>query len=312
MREDFLTSPVVRFVVVKEAFTLMNQPFEVRRARQGFFWDDNAIFDMGLSSAALLVRLYLCRCADNHTAQAHPSLTTIAEKVGLARSTVQKAIAELIDRGLLVKENRQKEGSAEQLSCLYTLLPARAPEETKREGIPSGGTPAKGGIPSGGTGVYRHTVHPIPPGGKKQYSLNNSNDHGGGPAFGPDDPACVCARAWTEMTAQMVGSPAVEMLASFLEDGIEVELLLVIMREAVARGKHRLDYVYGIAKRCIASGILTVEQFQDDLARFAQERQQTNVRRQKARKREASKGYSQEDYDRAFDRLMESVGYVSQ
>lgn len=87
--------------------------------RKNWFWDFNDIFDSSLSAYAILVRLYLARCADNTTRQAFPSLKNIAEHCKISRTTVKKAIAELIKTGWLQKETRCEDGV--YTSNIYTL-----------------------------------------------------------------------------------------------------------------------------------------------------------------------------------------------
>lgn len=109
-----------------------------------WFWDSNDIFDAGLSHYALVVRLYLARCADNTSnRKSFPSAKNIAEKCGISRRKVFDALEELCSRGLLDKIPRSKTGKDETRtsrdSNLYILKspigsaqhapPPSAPEE---------------------------------------------------------------------------------------------------------------------------------------------------------------------------------------
>lgn len=91
------------------------------KRKRDFFIESNAIFEQGLSRYALLVRLYLARCADSNE-QSFPSLKTIATKCDMGRSTVAKALNELEEKGLVAREQRKKPDSDELTTTLYTLL----------------------------------------------------------------------------------------------------------------------------------------------------------------------------------------------
>lgn len=88
--------------------------------RKNWFWDSNAIFDLGLSCHAIVVRLYLARCAGEGR-KSWPSIANIASHCSISRATVKRAIAELEEKGLLRKETRQDE-DGEYRSNIYTLL----------------------------------------------------------------------------------------------------------------------------------------------------------------------------------------------
>lgn len=87
----------------------------------GWFWDHNEIWDMGLSHKALLVRLYLARCADEQ-GRAFPSIAKIAEKCGMSRSSAVRGIKELVDCGLVIRHSRKVEGSNENDTTVYILV----------------------------------------------------------------------------------------------------------------------------------------------------------------------------------------------
>lgn len=89
-------------------------------ARQkNWFWDHNAVFESGLSSNAILVRLYLARCA-NGGRQAWPSLNTIAARCKVSRATVKRALTELEEKGWLERTRRVRE-SGERDTTVYLL-----------------------------------------------------------------------------------------------------------------------------------------------------------------------------------------------
>lgn len=91
--------------------------------KKSFFTSYNMIFESNLSIFAKIVYLYMCRCADSQ-AQSFPSHADISIKCSCGISSVKKAIAELIDVKLVVKENRfrkTKNGKMAQTSNLYIV-----------------------------------------------------------------------------------------------------------------------------------------------------------------------------------------------
>lgn len=101
--------------------------------RKNWFWDSNCIFDLGLSCYAIVVRLYLARCAGENRV-AWPSLSNIAAHCGISRKTAKRAIDELIERGLLAKEARVTD-LGDYTSNIYTL---KEPEPGEFAAMPSG------------------------------------------------------------------------------------------------------------------------------------------------------------------------------
>jgi len=87
--------------------------------RRNWFWDFNEVFESGLSSNAILIRLYLARCA-NGERQAWPSINTIAVRCNVSRATVKRALAELIEKGWLERVPRIKP-SGERDTTVYLL-----------------------------------------------------------------------------------------------------------------------------------------------------------------------------------------------
>ena len=97
--------------------------------RRSWFWAHNAIWDVpGLSAHAILVYLYLCRCADAG-GTCWPSRSTIARACRISKDSVDRAIKQLCERGLLMKESRQGPDGAYS-SNLYTILDPPVPEES--------------------------------------------------------------------------------------------------------------------------------------------------------------------------------------
>jgi len=97
--------------------------------RKNWFWDSNEIFSSDLSAYAKLVRLYLARCA-NGDRQAFPSYNRIAKDCGISRDTAKRAIAELEDKGWIVK-NIQIKDDGEHSSNIYSLCDP--PQPVKEE-----------------------------------------------------------------------------------------------------------------------------------------------------------------------------------
>lgn len=100
--------------------------------KKGWFWDSDAVFDSGLSSYAIVVRLYLARCA-NKDRRSFPSLTTISEKCGVSRATVKRALKELVEAGWLSRSTRYVKGSREKTTTEYQLLTPDAREDDSKD-----------------------------------------------------------------------------------------------------------------------------------------------------------------------------------
>ncbi len=137
----------------------MNKPTptaELKRKRPPFTMIENVLIeDERISKHALIVCIVLCYHADKN-AKCFPKLRKIAAEARCSRSTVQKAIDELIELGYITKQTRRKEGSKEYTSCIYTII-----------GLPLSGTP----IPLSGKGSTVERYTGIPPGGKEQDPL---------------------------------------------------------------------------------------------------------------------------------------------
>lgn len=72
----------------------------VRDQRRRFFVVDNAVLDMGLSPYAVTLYCWLARFADPK-GRSFPSVGTLAERMGVSRPTIRKAIGELERAGLI-------------------------------------------------------------------------------------------------------------------------------------------------------------------------------------------------------------------
>lgn len=117
----------------------------------------------GLTAVQKSVLFVLVLRTNNETGECWPSLTTIAQDAGVSRSTAQAALADLISRGLLAKEQRQH---AE--SNVYRLQVYREP--VYRESVQ--------GVPRAGIEVYRERGAGVPAAGPDLLSdLPNGTAH---------------------------------------------------------------------------------------------------------------------------------------
>lgn len=74
--------------------------------RNGFFMVSNQIFDFGLGPRAFVVYCCLLRHKDHANNDCWPSRNTIAGLCGCTRRTVDKALHELCEVGLVKKQKR--------------------------------------------------------------------------------------------------------------------------------------------------------------------------------------------------------------
>lgn len=77
-----------------------------KRERKNWFYSYDMIFEQNISEHAKLIYLYLCRCSDS-TGKSFPSRSTIATKCSIGVKTVDRALKELQEIGLLQKEIRK-------------------------------------------------------------------------------------------------------------------------------------------------------------------------------------------------------------
>ncbi|MDL2253660.1 helix-turn-helix domain-containing protein, partial [Ruminococcaceae bacterium OttesenSCG-928-I18] len=75
--------------------------------------------DAELSHRAKVVYMYL-RDRANADGQCYPSVRTIARELDLSRSTIKRALSDLVSAGYLSKESRYRENGSHS-SNLYTL-----------------------------------------------------------------------------------------------------------------------------------------------------------------------------------------------
>lgn len=78
------------------------------------------IYASGLPHRAIAVYMYLRDRADSQ-GRCWPSIRTIGRDLGLSRSTVRRAMDDLVRSGYLKKETRYRENGSKS-SNLYTVL----------------------------------------------------------------------------------------------------------------------------------------------------------------------------------------------
>jgi DnaD/phage-associated family protein len=87
-----------------------------------------------------------------------------------------------------------------------------------------------------------------------------------------------------------------EEMDSFIEDGIEEDLIIKAMQKAVDYGKASWGYAKGILNNCYKENIKTVEQFD------AKEMQRNNQGKKVENNCKENNGYTVEDYERIFSK----------
>ena len=92
---------------------------------QRYFQLPNDIFNLGLSSGAILVYTYLMYCEDRKTYTCYPSFKTIGKAINRSRNSVSKYVRELEDKRLITTELTKvtlRNGKRHNGSLLYTIL----------------------------------------------------------------------------------------------------------------------------------------------------------------------------------------------
>ena len=77
------------------------------------------IYQADLPSRARMVYMYL-KDRTNKDGACWPAINTIARELSLSRSTVKRAITDLVKAGFVTKEFRYRENGS-KTSCLYTV-----------------------------------------------------------------------------------------------------------------------------------------------------------------------------------------------
>jgi DNA-binding MarR family transcriptional regulator len=90
-----------------------------RKELKNWFYSYNMIFEQNISVFAIVLYVYLCRCADKE-GQSFPSHKTIAKDCKISITSVKNAIKELGKAKLLEKESQfTKKGR--RTSNIYTI-----------------------------------------------------------------------------------------------------------------------------------------------------------------------------------------------
>ena len=106
-----------------------------KKLDKGYYKVPDAIhLQENMTSNALIVYIYLCRCSDKNN-QCFPSYRDIAEKCFMGERTVERAIKQLINNGLIIKENRKTKRGGKS-SNLYTVYHPRTDTHTSQRRIP--------------------------------------------------------------------------------------------------------------------------------------------------------------------------------
>lgn len=90
----------------------------------GYF---STVYSMDLPHRAKTVYMYLKDRSDS-SGRCYPSIGTIARELQMSRRTVERAISDLVQVGLVEKEQRWRENGGKS-SLLYTVK-NRPPEQT--------------------------------------------------------------------------------------------------------------------------------------------------------------------------------------
>ena len=123
--------------------------------RRDWFSVDNSIIDRYAAKVGpygLSVYLYLARWASNNDQTAYGSFSMMADRLGMARSTAQGAVKDLIGAGLLGMAGRKRLRNGTYTN-VYVLL--RVPDDgtSENERVPSHGTRSGERVPSHGTQI---------------------------------------------------------------------------------------------------------------------------------------------------------------
>ena len=117
-------SPISKPIGRKPMGRIYQQRKKVRVLSKRRFYVQCGVFGRGISSAAMCVYFFLCKCA-NAQGTCYPSRETIGQNTGLCKSTVTLAVKELASMGLIEFEPQYrmlKAGKRRQTSNLYKIL----------------------------------------------------------------------------------------------------------------------------------------------------------------------------------------------
>ena len=105
--------------------------------RKQKFYIQTAVFCFELSPKAFYVYSFLCKCA-NADSTCFPNRETISKNTGLCKSSITKAIRELIDKQIITAQERYQQlqtGKRRQTSNLYRILELSPPLDAPRSPV---------------------------------------------------------------------------------------------------------------------------------------------------------------------------------
>ncbi len=89
--------------------------------RKNWFYSYDMIFEVKTTNHAQLLYVYLCRCADSKS-QSFTTHKVVAKHCHVGKTTVRKALDQLIEARLIIKEYRYRKDNS-QTSNQYTIFP---------------------------------------------------------------------------------------------------------------------------------------------------------------------------------------------
>ena len=92
--------------------------------------------DLELPSTSRFVLLLLADYADNETAEAYPSYRTLQRQTNMARSTVVRAVADLVDRGYLTKIESDRPKGSQAVNTYRITMPIDHPSQGGSVALP--------------------------------------------------------------------------------------------------------------------------------------------------------------------------------
>ena len=101
------------------------------------FYVQTAAFGFELTSSAFYVYCYLCKCA-NKDGFCFPNRNLISKNTGLCKSSISKAISELVEKKLITSELRYQplpSGNRRQTSNLYQVLDIQSQPNSSRSPV---------------------------------------------------------------------------------------------------------------------------------------------------------------------------------
>jgi hypothetical protein len=143
----------------------------IDKRKRGWFWDYNDLFDSSLSEHAIIVRLFLARCA-NKNQEAWPSLNTIARRCKISKPTAIKAVRELESQGW-IRRTIRKTNDEYDSTVYYLEDPPDAAEEARGDDEAS----APPGVAGGGKASLPGSKAALPPGKNEDRGVVNTVDH---------------------------------------------------------------------------------------------------------------------------------------